>query len=204
MASSRRLRGKDFSRFHQPPPFGGNVRRQLSDLLFDGGDIPEFLFRLGLFPEDGIQRPAVFPFQTPQEFQPLVDGLQAGRIERETFRIIAEREGGILDPVVEFLHLSVGELQCRIDLPDLLHGRDRAAELRQHGTAFPVEGLIGRFGKIDQLLDIRKDLLLFREGGILPCPDVRLRDLPDLKTEKILPFLPFSRQLLKPAELLLQ
>ncbi len=108
---------------------------------------PSSSLRLGLFPENGIERPAVFPFQTPQKLQPLFDGLQTGRIEREAFRIIAEGEGGIFDPVVELLHLLFGELQTRVDLPDLLHGRDRAAELRQHGAAFPVEGLIGRPAK---------------------------------------------------------
>ena len=54
--------------------------------------------------ENGIERPPIFPFQTPQKLQPLLDRLQTDGVEREAFRIIAEREGRLFDPEVELFY----------------------------------------------------------------------------------------------------
>ena len=131
--------------------------------------------------------PPYFRFRRPRSSSRSSTASRRAGIEREAFRIIAEREGRLLDPVVELLHLLLGELQTRVDLPDLLHGRDHAAEFGQHGAALPVEGLIGRVRKIHQLLNVREDLLLLRQGGILPRPELRPGDLADLISGEGLP-----------------
>ena len=178
--------------------------REALHFLFQGRDVRELLLRFGLFSQNGIERPAVFPLQTSEKLQPLFDGLQTGRIEREALCVIAEGEGGILDPVVQFVQLLPRELQPSIDLSDLLDGRNRAAQFREHRAAFPIEALIGGRGEIDQLLDIHEDLFLFRKRSVFPRADARPGNFSDLEAEQILPLLPFSPELLKRTESLVQ
>jgi hypothetical protein len=81
--------------------------------------------------EDCIQCPAVFALQAPQEFQPPFDGFQPVRVEREAVGVIAQGQCGILEPVIELVHLLPGEFQGRIDLSDLADRRGCSLQFRE-------------------------------------------------------------------------
>ncbi|EKD22263.1 MAG: hypothetical protein ACD_87C00077G0003 [uncultured bacterium] len=120
------------------------------------------------------------------------------------FRIVAEGEGGVLDPVIELFHIPLGEFQRRVDLPDLFYSHGGASEFGEHRIAFPVKGIVTRLRIIDEFLDVGEYFLLIEKRRVFARQDIRLRDLTDLKTEEVLALRPCSPQLLKPVVFLVE